>query len=249
MCFYFSSFLAAQTKENEKKNDKTTEKIEKKDEKKDEKEKMPKKEPIRWGLRSIGISNDLSPYLVSFFDGDLQRYELGLEANISNIFFLQAEGGYSSAAFWWAERTPFRYVNTGTYYRFGIDYNFLHRSLDLQSLFLGARYGMANFEHLLYIPTSGNGALPDESVGYWEGFNNIKETGLTRQWFELTGGLTSNIYRRFYASVIFRCQFDLGGKDGETVKASNVPGLRRTDKSPNIVLNYKIIYRLPLGKK
>ncbi len=246
MCFSFSTFLAAQgTKEAEKKNDKITEKVENKE----KKEEKSAKEPIRWGLRSIGISNDLSPYLMSFVDGDLQRYELGLEANISNIFFLQAEGGYAAAAFWWAERTPFRYENQGTYYRFGIDYNLLHRSLDLQALFVGARYGTANFEHLLYIPTSGNGALPDEAVGYWEGFNIIEEKGLTRQWFELTGGLTTNIYRRFYASIIFRYQFDLGGKDGETVKASNVPGLRRSDKSPNLILNYKIIYRLPLGKK
>ena len=236
--------FAQQIKGGEAKKDKNEAEAGKKEVKKE------KKEPIKWGLHGIGLSHDLAPYVSAFFFNE-RRIELGFEGNISNVFFIQAEGGYSRMRSSMAVRTPFTYTNTGTYLRIGFDYNLLHRSLDKQAIFVGGRYGMANFQHSLLV-TSDTANFPSidpqGAAAYWDGTNFIEEKGLTRQWFELTGGLTVNIYRNFYSSVIFRYQFDLGGKDGEIVRAVDVPGLRRTDKSPNLVLNYKILYRLPLGK-
>jgi hypothetical protein len=210
--------------------------------------KKDKKEPVKWGLRSVGISHDLSPYVMAFFE-NIRRFEFGAEANISNVFFLSAESGYSRIRSSLRTRTPFIYTNTGLYHRFGLDYNILHRSLDMQAVFVGARYGFANYGHELLVTSDEKlGVSPDGSAAYWEGTNIIKEKGMSRKWFELTGGLTTNVWRNFHASIILRWQFDLGGKDGEIVRSADVPGLRRADKSPMLVMNYKVIYRFPLQK-
>ncbi|MEM6299345.1 MAG: DUF6048 family protein [Bacteroidota bacterium] len=207
------------------------------------------KPPLKWELRSLRVGTDISYPLWLLVEPDDQRGELSLEANFSNRVFGVVEAGYTRMR---SVKPPniFEYINRGYYVRIGADYNALYRMFENNAVFVGVAYGQAFFEHQITylvgdeywgIDDINNDGVPDYSV-------LIEEDGMRMSWFELNFGAKIKVWKRFYAGYRFRFQFQTGIQDGQRMKATNVPGFFKTNRSTNLGFGYHIWYDIPFKK-
>jgi hypothetical protein len=132
------------------------------------------------------------------------------------------------------------YANTGTFWRAGIDVNFLTKDPDRNMFFLGARYGRSVFTESLsmqhYDPNWGATA------------DNFYHTGVNASWLELTAGLRVKIWKIFWLGYTGRLKFALSTNGTEEMLPHDVPGFGRTNEPTTWGFNYYLMVRLPIRK-
>ena len=132
------------------------------------------------------------------------------------------------------------YANSGTYWRAGIDVNFLTKDPDRNVFFLGARYGHSVFTESMnvmrYDPIWG---LLDDSFYH---------SDINAHWIELTAGLKVKIWKIFWLGYTGRLKFGLSTKNTPEMLPYDVPGFGRTDKETTWGFNYYLMIRLPVRK-
>jgi hypothetical protein len=206
-------------------------------------EKEPK-EPFEFYLHSIKVGGDISYPILMGFNGNLVRFEANSEFNFSNRFILTADVGYSDNTSV-PETLEFEYKNTGFYARVGMDYNLMHNKFKDNAIFIGLRYGQANFEHSLSYNLDSTVWSTDPTK---LGSIQKSETGLKVSWVELTTGLRVRVWKSFYTGYTLRVQFRTSLKDGEVISAKELPGFGSNNSSSNLRFNYHIFYQLPFGR-
>ena len=188
---------------------------------------------IRVGTDLISIfktqyQNDFTGWEVNA-DIDFYRYFLALDYGSWGRTFSSDSGSYS---------------NDGTYWRAGIDVNFLVKDKDRNMFFIGARYGKANFSEDLYIyaynPFTGTNSYVSQDYGH---------SGINARWLELTTGLRVKIWKVIWMGYTARLKFGLKYDDTEKIIPSDVPGYGRTDKDSYWGFNYQIFIRIPVKKQ
>ena len=137
--------------------------------------------------------------------------------------------------------------NEGQYFRIGLNYNFIRKSIDHNAAFLGIRCAMSHFQDHL------KSTLQDE---YWEKHEirgwgdypiNSPEDQLKARWFEIVAGTKVKVWEWIYIGCTARYKF---GKKIRHV-TSHVPfditgwGLNEED---TFGLNCYISLRIPLQK-
>jgi len=132
------------------------------------------------------------------------------------------------------------YANDGTYWRAGIDVNFLTTDPDRNVFFLGARYGRSRFAESMSVFTY------DPIWGYLS--DNFYHSGVKASWIELTAGLRVKIWKIFWLGYTGRLKFGLSTKGSPEMLSYDVPGFGRTDKETTWGFNYYVMVRLPLRK-
>lgn len=132
------------------------------------------------------------------------------------------------------------YANQGTFWRAGIDVNFLTNDPDRNMFFLGARYGRSMFSESMtmqaYDPIWGSqtGSFYHSSVNAW--------------WLELTTGLRVKLWKIFWLGYTGRLKFALSADGTEEMLPHDVPGFGRTDKETTWGFNYYLMIRIPIRK-
>jgi hypothetical protein len=129
------------------------------------------------------------------------------------------------------------YKNNGTYWRAGIDVNFLTRDPDRNVFFLGFRYARSNYsEQTTY-------TVDDQ---YWGVINgNASNGNVNTRWLELTMGLKVKIYKFIWLGYTSRLKFGLKKNLHNAMLSSDVPGYGRTDKDNTFGFNYYVMFRIP----
>jgi hypothetical protein len=135
-----------------------------------------------------------------------------------------------------------KYSNDGTYYRVGIDVNFLKKDPERNMFFLGARYGHSVFseDYTISIADPLWGNLADQ---------RYTNTNAKAHWLELTTGIKVKMYKFIWMGYTARFKFGLKTSETDQMLTSDVPGFGRTDKEITWGFNYQIFVRLPLTKK
>ena len=132
------------------------------------------------------------------------------------------------------------YANDGTYWRVGIDVNFLTKDPDRNVFFLGARYGRSEYAESMSVLTF------DPIWGYLA--DNYYHSGVKASWAELTAGLRVKILKIFWLGYTGRLKFALSTKGSPEMLSHDVPGFGRTDKETTWGFNYYLMIRVPLRK-
>jgi hypothetical protein len=160
-------------------------------------------------------------------DVDFHRYYLALDYGSWARTFKSDLGNYS---------------NDGTYWRVGVDVNFLLKDLDRNMFFLGARYGKANFSENLNVIAYNDFTDAYENLEY-------SHSGINAHWFELTTGLRVKIWKMIWMGYTARFKFGLKHDNTENIIPSDVPGYGRTNKDSYWGFNYQIFIRIPVRKQ
>ncbi len=186
---------------------------------------------------ALRLGTDLVALGINAFGGDRQRYELEADIDFHNFFLV---GSYGVTNYELVEPT-FSYSNEGTFYRIGIDANFLKTDPDLNTLTFGLRYGRATFsENLINNDTNRFfGPYSDEQ----------SNTDVSARWFELTTGLRVRLIQNFYMGYNFRVQVLKKTSATQQFRTYEVPGFGRNQFNSSWAFNYYIVYRISWKEK
>src|SRR5690606_18521777 len=162
------------------------------------------------------FQNDFSGWEVNA-DIDFHRYYLALEyGSWSRSFVVEDEAGNKDPRN--------KYHNDGTYWRVGVDVNFLLKDIDRNMFFLGARYGRSNFSEELDIAAENPFDGPDapDVLYSW------KHIGVNAHWFELTTGLRVKVWKALWMGYTARFKFGLKADETDKIIPTDVPGDRKS---------------------
>jgi hypothetical protein len=140
------------------------------------------------------------------------------------------------------EGETFQYEVQGSYFRAGIDKNFMFRDSQGTAFFIGLRHGRAVLNHQM------DYSFADPNWGLFEG-NSRTTNGIKANWMELAMGLRVRIYRELWMGYTGRLKFGLSTRGDEALEAYDVPGYGRTTENSYWGFNYYVQYRIPFKKR
>ncbi len=198
------------------------------------KPKVPASFYIPTGLR---VGTDLVALGITAFGGDRQRYEFEADVDFHNFYLA---GSYGIASYELVEPT-FNYANEGSFFRIGIDANFLKSDPDLNTFTFGLRYGRASFSENLNFSDTNRffGDYSDEQ-------SNIN---VSSRWFELTTGLRVRLIQNIYMGYNFRVQILKKTSATQQFRTYDIPGFGLNEFDSRWAFNYYIVYRISWKEK
>lgn len=130
----------------------------------------------------------------------------------------------------------YSYNSNGSYFRVGVDRNFVKDRGSGNSLSLGMRYARASFEDAL------NYSL-DNGFGLEE--INLSNSDLTSRWLELTFNLRGKITSNLYSGFTLRWKFARNIQGEGDLKVYDIPGFGNTKRQNNTSFDYYVMWRVP----
>lgn len=141
----------------------------------------------------------------------------------------------------WARNFPgdsVSYQNDGSYWRTGVDVNFLTRDPERNIFFIGVRYARSKYSESMSL-IAGDSIWGFENRGY---INN----DIRARWFELTTGLKVKIWKFIWFGYTARLKFGLNKDESRQMISYDIPGYGRTDKDTYWGFNYQVMVRIPI---
>ncbi len=133
-----------------------------------------------------------------------------------------------------------QYNNSGSYWRVGVDVNFLKKDPEKNNLLLGARYARGVFdEHLSF-------GLDDIWNSGTTSYSNINTTA---SWAELTAGLRIKLWKTIWLGYTTRYKFALNTNETSNMVPHDVPGFGKTNKKATWGFNYQLLFRIPFKRE
>ena len=188
--------------------------------------------------RGISFGLDLSRFIVTALEPVHNNFELSLGFSMTENIQLQAEGGYLNVDF---SDSNYTYTESGSYYRFGVEYNLLKRQPgELDQIYVGLMYGYSPYSH-----EAKNITISDDYWGIGEG--SLPLTNNTAHWIEIKGGLRVELLRNLFLGYALRLRVFLAGETDPKLDPYLIPGYGKAEKTSTIGMSYSIFYRIPIG--
>ena len=186
----------------------------------------------------VRIGADILAIGMSQFRSDFKGWEVAADVDFYR-WYLVAEYGASSA--YETLDGGGLYTNDGTFFRIGVDVNFLYKDPDKNMFFLGARFGHSSFsDHLTY--TYDVGHFPPSAF-------DVSNPNVTGTWMELTSGLKVKIWSIFWLGATGRFKFGLDTDGTGDLISYDIPGYGKDFKSTWWGFNYYALVRIPIRPK
>ncbi len=186
---------------------------------------------------AIRMGTDLSRLGIWAIDPHKKEYEFNADIDVYK-YFLTADYGNWNTHF---SGDNFNYLMNGSYWRAGIDYNFLFSDPDHHVIFFGLRYCSAVFNE------SFNYNVDDPYYGVSTA--TLNKNNNRGNWYEMDGGIKVHIWKGLFMGWTGRLKFGLNIHDKDIFTTYEVPGYGITSKNTAWGLNYSIYYRLVFRKK
>ncbi len=191
-----------------------------------------------WRYEGPRIGIDLSRFLLPVMQ-TAKRNGCELQADVpyKGNYFPTFEFGMQ----WFDDqRDGFRYKNSGTYARLGVDMNIVKfESLsDHDFVFIGARYGYSLF----------NQETTDiKYSNYWGTLATVvpKHT-MNAHWAELVFGMKGEIVRNFFLGWTLRAKFPLAVTEDPNITPYMIPGIGKTSNGVPFDFSFGVYYRFPI---
>lgn len=183
----------------------------------------------------IRIGTDLLSIGKTYYTDHFKGWEVNVDADIYRRYYLAGDIGSWSANYTLNNGV---YSSSGTYYRLGVDVNFLTKDPDRNMFFLGLRHGRAKYTDFSeYSYTDPNYGLITI---------NASNPNPSANWMELTTGLRVKIWKFIWMGATGRIKFRLRGKEQWNLISYEVPGYGRTFKNNWFGINYQLFVRIPV---
>jgi hypothetical protein len=182
---------------------------------------------VRIGTDGLSIARN-------FYDKSFSGWEMNADIDFYRYYFV-ADFGTWSREF---QSDLGSYDNKGTYWRLGIDVNFLLKDPDRNMMFFGFRYGHSTFSENLAVVTVDPvwGTLSE----------NYHSSAVNGRWYELVTGLRMKVWKMLWMGYTARFKFGLKTNESGILIPSDVPGYGSTDKDNTWGFNYQIFIRIPV---
>lgn len=135
----------------------------------------------------------------------------------------------------------YRYTSRGSYWRAGLDRNFVKNKQSGEVLSLGLRYARASFSDELFYELDIPGFEDSELL--------LENTDLTARWLEVTVNLRGRLLSNLYSGFTLRWQFGRSIAGQGELQAYDVPGFGITKRQNSTAFDYYLIWRIPFSKK
>lgn len=192
---------------------------------------------LKWNsFIALNAGTDVISAGKTIFQDDVQWLNFFANAEFYR-FAVTAEYGRESRMF---DNGTDVYNTQGSYYRAGVDFNFLYKDPDKSALYLGVRYSVNSFtDDLTY-------TLPNP---FWGDQQNVLENDrLSADWFELVGGIKVKLFQAVWLGYTGRFKFAVDTFEDEVLIPSYLPGYGQAEKRSTWEFNYWLIIRLPFHK-
>lgn len=193
------------------------------------------------GLR---IGADVITLVKSNRSSQFTGWEVSADMDI-NRYYLAMDYGH------WAVFQPLsngQYQNDGTYFRFGVDVNFLKKDPDRNMFFLGFRIGRASFnDAATFRDTITYSATTNTNFGVTA--KELVNTKLTGHWAELTTGLRVKIYKFFWMGYTARMKFTPSVSGDQELISYDIPGYGLSSRKLYWGFNYQLFFKIPFTSK
>jgi hypothetical protein len=217
-----------------------------------------KKPPIPLKLQGFKVGTNAFALAMAARDFNKLRIELNTELNISNLYYITVDGGYSDmrstnrvAQLAGSGTNSFLYINEGFFWRVGMDYNTLAHLLDNEAVFIGFRFGGASFSHVLDYNVDNRywdfELIPNPNRDRYS--VTIRENNLSLSWAEAVAGFKINLGRQgfwqnIYMQPMFRLQFRVSdNSDSAQVLPTDVPGFGKNFSRTHLAFSYNILWQ------
>jgi len=194
-------------------------------------------------LRTYGprIGMDLARFVYIFADPSEIGAEFSVDLEVYENVFPVFELGYNTIS---EEGDLYDYKAGGPYTRVGADYNFFpvtDRSVH-HSITIGFRYGISTFSHRI-----DNLLVPSN---YWGDLVvSTYENTLAGQWFELVGGMKTELVPNLFLGWMVRYKILLNPDMDPLVTPQLIPGYGRGTSDRGFGFSYSIFYKIPILKR
>lgn len=182
---------------------------------------------------AVRVGVDVVPFVRSLSESSIQGYEWMADATVGN-FLVVTELGKGIRR--WED-----YKSSGSFFRIGIDANFLQKDKDKNVFAFGLRYSHARFDETYLAPINdpvfGNGVI------------QLSNTGAKADWLELGLTLKVKMIGNFWMGYTARYKVTLGVADSGGLKSAHIPGYGSTAKESTWGFSYYLMYRIPLSRK
>lgn len=183
----------------------------------------------------IRIGTDLLTIGKTFYTDYFKGWEINVDADVYRRFYVAVDYGSWSSDFALANGV---YGNKGTYFRVGVDVNFLLKDPDRNMFYVGLRHGHSSYtDYSDYSYTDPAFGVIDMSVA------NSNPKG---NWKELTSGIRVKVWKSIWLGATLRIKFALNTKNQIDLVSYEVPGYGRTFKTAWYGLNYQLFVRIPV---
>lgn len=199
-----------------------------------ERAKVPKSFFIPTGIR---VGTDVVALGVNAFGNSRQRYEIQGDIDFHRIYLA---GSYGINEYQ-VSTDEFDYSNKGSYYRIGLDANFLKFDPDYNTLTFGLRYAQAKYSESL------NTSITSPIYGFYE--ESLKNEEVRARWFEMTAGLRVMVMKNLYTGFNFRIQLNRKIFEATEFRSYDIPGFGRAEFKNRWTFNYYVVYRIAWREK
>jgi hypothetical protein len=184
------------------------------------------------------VGTDLSYLGISLLSKERSQFEINSDIDFHR-FLIAGDYGYAS---WKITESDYEYRNSGTYFRIGLDYNFIKPALDQNAIYIGLKYAGTQFNE--------NFTFEFEDPFYGDYSKDIQDIKRTGRWFEFAVGMKIRIWKGLFLGWTGRFKFAPSiSSSPSTFTNFWIPGYGKTNKDSRWGLNYQIFYSLPLLKK
>jgi len=184
---------------------------------------------IRGGIDALALARN-------FYDESFNGWEINGDVDFYR-YYLAVDYGY------WARDFTDNgniYANDGTYFRVGVDVNFLTKDPEKNMFFIGARYGHSTFSEDLEIETIDPIWGPVSS--------SQRNSNVNASWYELTTGIRVKMWKMIWMGYTARFKFALNTNEKGNLMPSDVPGFGSTYNPSTWGFNYQIFVRIPVRR-
>jgi hypothetical protein len=199
-------------------------------------------------IKGLRIGVDLSRFSLYFIDPGRTGFQVSADFEVIDNLYATVEYGQQKVSFTekdTIDRIKYNYNSDGSYYRIGVDYNFLKYKMQNQydMLFLGLRFGSSEMTHsadniTIFSPYWGN---------YTEG--SVPEKHLNAYWTELVAGVRAELFKNFFMGWSVSGRLMLKQDKDDTIDPYNIPGFGNGSKKSGFGFNYSIYYKIPIFKE
>lgn len=186
----------------------------------------------------IRVGTDLLAIGKSIYTNYYQGWEINVDADVYRRWYLAADYGH------WASNYELGngfYSSSGSYFRVGVDVNFLLKDTDRNMFFVGLRRAHTSYsdytDYTLSDPVFGDINM------------HVANEEPKANWNELTTGLRVKIWGPLWLGATGRIKFGLSRKGQDALLSYEVPGYGRTFKTSWYGLNYQIFFRIPVREE
>ena len=137
-------------------------------------------------------------------------------------------------------RASYLYESNGTYFRAGLDKNFVKDGKSGNVLSLGLRYASASFDDFLEYT---------DDFGFGTQAIQLSNSSLKSNWFEITFNLRGKIVSNLYTGFTLRWKFARNLQGEGDLKTFDIPGFGNTKRQNATAFDYYLMWRIPFVNK